>query len=123
MKSYVEDELPALVAAHFPIDPGRQAITGHSMGGHGALTIGLRNPERFRSVSAFAPIVAPGRVPWGEKALAGHLGDDRSAWRPYDHCAPTEDGAALPQPPVDSAAGDPLTSDQVGKGLVRETSV
>ncbi len=69
MESYVAAELPDLVAAHFPADMARQAITGHSMGGHGALTLALRNPGRYRSVSAFAPIVAPGRVPWGEKAL------------------------------------------------------
>ncbi len=73
--------LPALVAAEFPVDLERQGIIGHSMGGHGALTVALRNPDRFRSVSAFAPIVAPGQVPWGQKALAGYLGDDRTTWR------------------------------------------
>jgi S-formylglutathione hydrolase len=74
MRSYIEHELPALIGAEFPADMARQGITGHSMGGHGALTIGLRNPTRFRSVSAFSPIVAPSQVPWGEKALAGYLG-------------------------------------------------
>ena len=78
MWSYVTDELPALVAAEFPaLDMGRQAITGHSMGGHGALTVALRHPGRFRSVSAFAPIVAPIQVPWGEKAFSAYLGADR----------------------------------------------
>ena len=79
MRSYIEDELPALIGEHFPADMARQGITGHSMGGHGALTIALRNPGRFRSVSAFAPIVAPSEVPWGEKAFGGYLGDDRLA--------------------------------------------
>jgi S-formylglutathione hydrolase len=74
MWTYVTEELPALVAAEFPADMDRQGITGHSMGGHGALTVALRNPGRFRSVSAFAPIVAPSQVPWGQKALQGYLG-------------------------------------------------
>ena len=81
MESYVTAELPALIAANFPADMDRQAITGHSMGGHGALTLALRHPGRYRSVSAFAPIVAPSLVPWGEKALGRYLGDDRAAWR------------------------------------------
>ncbi|MBV8238129.1 MAG: S-formylglutathione hydrolase, partial [Sphingomonas sp.] len=87
MWSYITDELPALVAAHFPVDIARQSITGHSMGGHGALTIGLSFPERYRAVSAFAPIVAPSQVPWGEKALGGYLGADRTAWRRHDAVA------------------------------------
>lgn len=86
MYSYVTRELPALLEEHFPIDPGRAGIFGHSMGGHGALVIGLRNPERYRSISAFAPIVAPTRVPWGKKALPRYLGDDRRAWARYDAC-------------------------------------
>ena len=77
MWTYVTQELPALVAAEFPVDMDRQAITGHSMGGHGALTVALRHPDRFRSVSAFAPIVAPSQVPWGQKALGGYLGETR----------------------------------------------
>lgn len=84
MYDYVVTELPALVARHFPVDPERVAISGHSMGGHGALTIALRNPQRYRSVSAFAPIVAPMQVPWGQKALNGYLGPDRTAWRQHD---------------------------------------
>ena len=83
MYSYIAGELPELLATNFPADMERQSITGHSMGGHGALTIALKNPGRFRSVSAFAPIVAPSEVPWGEKALGGYLGSDRSAWRAY----------------------------------------
>ena len=86
MYSYIVDELPALVAGRFPVDVRRTGIFGHSMGGHGALTIALKNPDRYRSVSAFAPIVAPSRVPWGEKALPRYLGEDRAAWADYDAC-------------------------------------
>jgi S-formylglutathione hydrolase len=87
MYTYVTEELPEVLAAHFPVDLKRQGIFGHSMGGHGALTIALRNPGRFRSLSAFAPIVAPSQVPWGEKAFRGYLGEDRSAWAAHDACA------------------------------------
>lgn len=86
MYDYVVRELPALVEANFPVSQAR-AISGHSMGGHGALTIALRNPGRYRSVSAFAPIVAPSQVPWGEKAFGAYLGDDRAAWAAYDATA------------------------------------
>ncbi|OOG50212.1 S-formylglutathione hydrolase [Rhodanobacter sp. C01] len=87
MHSYVVDELPALIAAHFPVDVSRSSICGHSMGGHGALTIALKHPSRYRSVSAFAPIVAPTEVPWGRKALPRYLGTDPVAWADYDACA------------------------------------
>ena len=87
MFSYVNDELPALIDAAFPTrGPSHRGILGHSMGGHGALVMALRHPERWRSVSAFAPITAPTRVPWGQKAFAGYLGDDRLAWNDYDAC-------------------------------------
>ncbi|MEZ5529514.1 MAG: S-formylglutathione hydrolase [Porticoccaceae bacterium] len=86
MYDYVVEELPALVSEHFPVDSGRTAISGHSMGGHGALTIALKNPGRYRSVSAFAPICSPMHCPWGEKALGNYLGDDRETWRQYDSC-------------------------------------
>ncbi len=84
MNSYVVEELPALIAKYFPIDPERAGIFGHSMGGHGALTIGLKHPEQFKSISAFAPICAPSKVPWGQKAFVGYLGDNESDWQPYD---------------------------------------
>ena len=113
MRSYIEHELPALVAEHFPADMGRQGITGHSMGGHGALTIALRNPGRFARVSAFAPIVAPMACPWGQKALAGYLGDDQAAWRQYDACALIEDGARLPDLLVDQGEGDGFLESQL----------
>ncbi len=86
MHSYVVDELPALIGEQFPIDASRSSIFGHSMGGHGALTIALKHPQRYRSVSAFSPIVAPSQVPWGQKALPRFLGDDASAWASYDAC-------------------------------------
>jgi len=84
MDDYVAQELPALIAAHFPVDTRRMGLTGHSMGGHGALTLAMRNPDRFRSLSAFSPIVAPSQVPWGQKALGGYLGNDRTAWAEHD---------------------------------------
>ena len=86
MYSYVTAELPEVIAANFPADMSRQSIFGHSMGGHGALTIALKNPGRYRSVSAFAPIVAPTRVRWGEKAFTRFLGPDRETWKQYDAC-------------------------------------
>ncbi len=106
MWSYVTEELPALVAAEFPADMTRQSIMGHSMGGHGALTIGLTLPDRFRAVSAFAPIVAPGQVPWGRKALGGYLGEDEAAWRRHDAVALIEDGARIDALLVDQGAAD-----------------
>ena len=106
MWTYVTDELPALVADRFPLDLERQGITGHSMGGHGALTIALRHPGRFRSVSAFAPIVAPGRVPWGEKALSQYLGNDRASWRAHDAVALIEDGGRVDDLLVDVGTAD-----------------
>jgi S-formylglutathione hydrolase len=119
MRSYIEQELPALIAAQFPVaDMARQGITGHSMGGHGALTIGLRNPDRFRSVSAFAPIVAPGEVPWGQKALGGYLGDDRAAWRQHDAVALIEDGARVPELLVDQGEADQFLTEQLKPALL-----
>ncbi|MBX9644095.1 MAG: S-formylglutathione hydrolase [Novosphingobium sp.] len=118
MRSYIEQELPALIAAEFPADMARQGITGHSMGGHGALTIALRNPGRFKSVSAFAPIVSPLNCPWGEKALGGYLGADQSAWREYDACALIEDGARLPDLLVDQGEGDNFLHEQLKTGLL-----
>ena len=106
MYSYIAEELRALLQAHFPIDAARQAITGHSMGGHGALTLALKNPGRYRSVSAFAPIVAPSHVPWGEKALGRYLGSDRTGWRSHDAVALIEDGARLPDILVDQGTAD-----------------
>ncbi|HEY8604909.1 S-formylglutathione hydrolase [Tsuneonella suprasediminis] len=120
MRRYIEDELPALIAAHFPVDVERQGITGHSMGGHGALTIALRNPGRFRSTSTFAPIVSPLECPWGEKALGGYLGPDRAAWRAYDACALIADGARLPDLLVDQGTADGFLDEQLKTHLLTE---
>lgn len=87
MYSYVTQELPTLIGAHFPADMQRQGIFGHSMGGHGALTIGLKNPQQYKSISAFAPIAAPMQCPWGVKAFTGYLGTEQSSWAQYDATA------------------------------------
>ncbi|WP_188054100.1 S-formylglutathione hydrolase [Sphingosinithalassobacter sp. CS137] len=120
MRSYIEEELPALIAAQFPAaDLTRQSITGHSMGGHGALTIALRNPDRFASVSAFAPIASPLACPWGEKALGGYLGSaDKAAWRRYDACALIADGARLPELLVDQGDADQFLVEQLKPELL-----
>ncbi len=118
MRSYIEQELPELIAVEFPADMARQGITGHSMGGHGALTIALRNPARFRSVSAFAPIVSPLNCPWGEKALAGYIGTDKAKWREYDACALIDDGARLPELLVDQGGSDNFLAEQLKTGLL-----
>lgn len=119
MWSYVTEELPALITEHFPADMSRQSIMGHSMGGHGALTIGLRHPDRFKAVSAFAPIVAPGQVAWGEQALGGYLGDDRAAWRKHDAVALIEDGARVPELLVDQGAADQFLEQQLRPELLQ----
>ena len=118
MWSYVTDELPALLAAQFPADPMRQSIMGHSMGGHGALTIGLTFPDRYKAVSAFAPIVAPSQVPWGEKALAGYLGADREAWRKHDAVSLIQDGARVPALLVDQGEADKFLVEQLRPDLL-----
>jgi S-formylglutathione hydrolase len=118
--SYVTAELPALLQANFPADMGRQSIAGHSMGGHGAITLALRNPGRYRSVSAFAPIVAPSRVPWGEKALSRYLGPDRAAWRAHDAVALIEDGARLSEILVDQGDADSFLASELKPELLAE---
>jgi S-formylglutathione hydrolase len=119
MYSYITEELPALIGMHFPADMSRQSIMGHSMGGHGALTIGLRHPDRFCGVSAFAPIVAPGQVPWGQKALAGYLGDEKAAWRKHDAVALIEDGARVPALLVDQGEVDLFLTEQLKPDLLQ----
>ena len=121
MRSYVERELPELIAAEFPmLDLSRQGISGHSMGGHGALTVSLRNPGRFRSTSAFAPIVSPINCPWGQKALGGYLGLDKVKWREYDACALIEDGARIPELLVDQGRADNFLDEQLKTHLLDE---
>jgi S-formylglutathione hydrolase len=113
MYSYVTIELPTLIDAHFPADAGRQGIFGHSMGGHGALVCALRNPGQYKSLSAFAPICAPMRCPWGKKAFAGYLGDDQANWKEYDAAELVRrarfPGAIL----VDQGLADKFLSDQL----------
>ena len=120
MRSYIEHELPALIATEFPADMARQGITGHSMGGHGALTIALRNPGQFQSVSAFSPIVSPLNCPWGEKALGGYLGPDKAVWREYDACALIDDGARLPNLLVDQGTADNFLVEQLKPHLLQQ---
>ena len=121
MYSYVTNELPAYVERHFAVIAGRAGIFGHSMGGHGALTIALKNPGRYRSVSAFAPIASPMRCPWGEKALTGYLGSDRSRWREYDATALIADrGWRGPALLVDQGTSDPFIESQLKPELLRQ---
>ncbi|HZW46995.1 MAG TPA: S-formylglutathione hydrolase [Microvirga sp.] len=120
MRSYLERELPSLVAQHLPADMERQGITGHSMGGHGALTIALRNPGRFKAVSAFAPIASPMNCPWGGKALSNYIGSDRSTWRDYDACALIEGGTRVPEILVDQGTADNFLESQLKPQLLEE---
>jgi S-formylglutathione hydrolase len=106
MGSYVSRELPALIEANFPVDAARWGIFGHSMGGHGALVTALRNPGKFQSVSAFAPIAAPSQCPWGEKAFTNYLGPDRKAWAEWDATALIESGRRLPPILIDQGLKD-----------------
>ncbi|MEX4008139.1 S-formylglutathione hydrolase [Neoaquamicrobium sediminum] len=111
MYSYVTQELPALIAREFPADMERQGIFGHSMGGHGALTIALKHPDRFRSASAFAPIVQPSTAGWSKPAFQKYLGEDETAWRAYDACALVEDGARFPEFLIDQGKADGFLDD------------
>jgi S-formylglutathione hydrolase len=113
MCSYLESELPKLIAANFPADMNRQALMGHSMGGHGALLLALRSPRRFVSISVFAPITSLMNCPWGEKALSEYIGPDRKAWRDYDCCALIEQGARPPPLLVDQGTADPFLESQL----------
>lgn len=121
MYSYLTQELPALVAREFPADMARQGIFGHSMGGHGALTIALRNPQTFRSCSAFAPIVSPSTAAWSRKAFERYLGSDEASWRAADACALIEDGARFPEFLVDQGEADGFLQDGLRPWLLAET--
>jgi S-formylglutathione hydrolase len=120
MYSYVVEELPEVIAARFGPLSGRAGIFGHSMGGHGALVCALRNPDRYQSVSAFAPIASASRSPWGDKAFRGYLGPDRAAWRNYDAAelarAKRYEGGIL----VDQGSADRFLDEQLKPGLLRE---
>lgn len=119
MHDYVVNELPAWVEANFPATDAR-GISGHSMGGHGALVLALRNPGRYRSVSAFSPIVAPARVPWGEKAFAAYLGEDREAWRDWDACELVARATERLPLRVDQGLADEFLDTQLKPELLRE---
>ena len=119
METYVTQELPALIAPQFArADMARQAISGHSMGGHGALTLALKHPGRFRSVSAFAPICAPSQAPWGVKAFMNYLGPDQAQWCKHDAVALIEDGARMPELLVEQGEADPWLADQLKPELL-----
>jgi S-formylglutathione hydrolase len=113
MYSYVVDELPALIAAHFPVQEDRQGIFGHSMGGHGALVCALRNGDRYRSVSAFAPIAAPMQCPWGQKAFTNYLGSDQESWRAYDASELVLTAASNRPILIDQGTADPFLEKQL----------
>ena len=113
MYDYVTTELPALVEAHFPAIPGVCAISGHSMGGHGALICALKNPGKYKSVSAFAPICHPSVAPWGEGCFGAYLGDDKSAWADYDATELVKAGAQLPPHRIDHGTGDEFLAGQL----------
>jgi S-formylglutathione hydrolase len=122
MYTYVTRELPAVVAEHFPADTGTQGVFGHSMGGHGALTLALKNPELYRSVSALAPVVAPTLVPWGEKAFSNYLGPEREAWRGHDASElvrerPFDDGRTIL---VDQGLADGFLEEQLRPEVFEE---
>ena len=119
MDAYVVDELQRLVAAEFPVDAERQGITGHSMGGHGALTLHLKHPELYRSVSAFAPIATPSEVPWGKKAFSAYLGEDRDAWARYDASALVRESPSRAHVLVDTGEADGFLAEQLRPELFR----
>ena len=120
MYTYVTAELPALVNANFPTDAGRQGISGHSMGGHGALICALKTPDRYRSLSAFAPISSPTRCPWGEKALSGYLGKDRAAWQAYDATLLAAGSGWRSEVLVDQGTGDDFLHEQLKPHLLQD---
>ena len=120
MYSYLTEELPALVAQNFPADMSRQGIFGHSMGGHGALTVALKNPKRFKSCSAFAPIVSPSTSDWSKKAFERYLGADEEAWRAHDACLLIEDGHRFGEILVDQGGADGFLEDGLKPWLLEE---
>jgi S-formylglutathione hydrolase len=120
MASYIGEELPELIAANFPVDMKRQGIFGHSMGGHGAITLALKNPGRFKSVSAFAPIARPMVAGWSRPAFEKYLGSDETAWRAYDSVALIEDGYRVPELLVDQGKADGFLDDGLRPWLLEE---
>ncbi|NMP17422.1 S-formylglutathione hydrolase [Thalassotalea sp. Y01] len=123
MYDYIVDELPALINAHFPVDGNRAAIFGHSMGGHGAITIALKNRDKYTSVSAFAPICSPMRCPWGHKALAGYLGDKQGTWQQYDSCYLIEHTNKVLPLLIDQGTADNFLIEQLKPELLQQACV
>jgi len=120
MRSYIEHELPEVIAQNFPVDMSHQGITGHSMGGHGALTIGLLNPDIFKSISAFSPIVSPLNCPWGHKALTAYVGNDRKAWAEYDSCELIKNGARPEAILIEQGLADSFLEEQLKPELLEK---
>ena len=120
MESWVTRELRELVLSNFPTDPARVGIFGHSMGGHGALTLALRHPDLYRSVSAFAPIAAPTQCPWGDKAFSGYLGDDRSVWAGHDATELIRNGHRVPPLLIDQGMADQFLAGQLHPHLLEQ---
>jgi S-formylglutathione hydrolase len=120
MESWVTQELRALIASKFRARDDRVGIFGHSMGGHGALTLALRHPGRYQSVSAFAPIAAPSQCPWGEKAFSGYLGPDRAAWARHDATELVKAGARVPPLLVDQGLADKFLPEQLHPHLFEQ---
>ena len=118
MRSYIEDELLSVICELLPVDSERLGIFGHSMGGHGALTMALRSAEKYKSVSAFAPICSPLQCPWGQKSLSGYLGDDQETWREYDACALIDDGARVNGILIDQGVDDNFLKEQLKPELL-----
>ena len=120
MYSYITRELPKIIAEHFAADMGRQGIFGHSMGGHGAMTIALKNPQTYRCCSAFAPIVAPSSADWSSGAFTRYLGEDEASWRQWDACALVEDGSRVPRILIDQGDADGFLEDGLRPWLFEE---
>lgn len=120
MQTYIAEELPQLIEENFPVDPSRRAVSGHSMGGHGALITALRCPGRFRSVSAFAPIVNPLNCPWGKLAFSTYLGEEQNLWKEWDCCELIKSGAELPATLIDQGDADQFLQEQLLPGKLQE---
>ncbi len=122
MYDYITKELPGLINENFNVDPGRAGIFGHSMGGHGAITIAMRNPDNYKSLSAFAPISSPMNCPWGEKALGGYLGPDREKWKNHDSAYLIQNATKKIPLLVDQGTGDNFLTEQLKPELLQQAA-
>jgi len=121
MEDYIMQELPEIIRSNFPVVEGRESIFGHSMGGHGALTLALKHPGRFRSVSAFSPICAPSQCPWGEKAFTNYLGENREVWKKHDANELIQNSTLEIPLLIDQGADDPFLEKELNFELFRKT--